>query len=63
MNPEYVNLFECSNCDYWEEMPADEPRQHMTAELIELGENDRQYALYKCPYCNTQSWSIVVPKD
>jgi hypothetical protein len=63
MKPEYVNLFECSNCDYWEEMPADEARHHMSAELIEHGEDDEKFALYKCPDCNTESWSMVIPKD
>lgn len=59
MKPEYVNLFECSNCDYWEEQPADQQRNHMSAEIIEYGETDVMYALYKCPQCNTESWSKI----
>jgi len=63
MKSEYVNLFECSDCDYWEEQPADQQRHHMTAELIEQGEDEEKFALYKCPECQTKSWSMVIPKD
>jgi hypothetical protein len=63
MKSQYVNLFECCNCEYWEELPADEPRNHMSAMLLEYGEHEEQYALYACPQCNRQSWSMVIPKD
>jgi hypothetical protein len=62
---EYVNRFECSNseCSHWEEQSADDPRNQMAAKLLELGESDGQYGLYECPYCNTLSWSTVIPKE
>ena len=63
MNPEYVNLFECSNCDYWEEQPADQQLHHMGAILIETKYDDDKFGLYECPSCKTQTWSFVIPKD
>lgn len=56
---EPTNVFECKECDYEEWLPADEQRWHMRAELIELGGTDDQYALYKCPECETVSWSHI----
>jgi hypothetical protein len=62
MNLEYVNSFECTQCDYWEEQPVDQQRHHMSAELIAQGQGDEKFGLYKCPVCNTESWSKVTIK-
>ena len=66
MNLEFVNWFECTQCDYWEEQPADQPRHHMSAELIAIGDDlmfiPAEFGLYKCPVCNTESWSKVTIK-
>lgn len=58
MRIEYANTFLCPNCEYTESLPADQQRHHMSIELVDLGESETEYALYKC-VCGVQSWSFV----
>lgn len=56
---ELSNYFECPDCGYFEQLPADQQRHHMAAACLELGETNDKYALYECPDCLTRSWSKV----
>lgn len=57
---EWWNVFVCPSCGYTESLPANEQRHHMDIELLEYGETDEQYGLYKCK-CGTEAWSFCEP--
>ena len=63
MDTRQVNYWSCQ-CGNWCEADANERRWPMDgSECIELGNTVDKYALYRCWWCGSESWSRVIEID